>query len=153
VNPRTIATDRVHHLNAHGALREADELIDLVRDRIVGHSHLKPVREECIDLLRRDVSISAHLCRHRGQLLRNLGLLRSGERSSQLRLKYQLGHSLPEITRAYLAWLLADLRDAVERNDSAAVGHLASALATELLSIACGGTPLLLLRSVISNWP
>lgn len=40
MNPRTIATDRVHHLNAHGALREIDGLIDLVRDGIVGHSHL-----------------------------------------------------------------------------------------------------------------
>jgi len=135
LNPRTIATYRVRHLNAHGALREIDGLIDLVRDGIVGHPHLKPVREECIDLLCRDVSISAHQCRHRGQLLRNLGLLRSEKRSSQLRLKYQLSHSLPEITRAYLVWLLADLRDALERNDPAAVGHLASALATELLSV------------------
>lgn len=135
LNPRTIATYRVRHLNAHGALREIDGLIDLVRDGIVGHPHLRPVREECIDLLCRDVSISAHQCRHRGQLLRNLGLLRSEERSSQLRLKYQLSHGLPEITRAYLVWLLADLRSALERNDSAAVGHLASALATELLSV------------------
>ncbi len=151
VNPRTIATYRVRHLNAHGALREVDELIDLVRDRIVGHSHLKPVREECIDLLRRDVSISAHLCRHRGQLLRNLGLLRSGERSSQLRLKYQLSHSLPEITRAYLAWLLADLRDALERNDSAAVGHLASALATELLSMGWSQRALYEMRDLLAE--
>jgi hypothetical protein len=119
--------------------------------RIVGHSHLKPVREQCIDLLRRDMSISAHQYRHRGQLLRNLGLLRSEERSSQLRLKCQLSHSLPEITRAYLGWLLADLRDALERNDSAAVGHLASALATELLSVGWSQRALYELRDLLAE--
>ena len=77
LNPRTIATYRVRHLNAHGALCEISELIDLVLDGAIGHFHLKPVREECIQLLRDDVSMATHMPQHQQRLLRNLELLRS----------------------------------------------------------------------------
>jgi len=135
LNPRTTATYRVRHLNAHGALREISELLDLVLDGTIGHFHLKPVRQECIQLLRDDMSIATRMPQHQQQCLRNLELLRSKQRSSQLRLKYQISHSLPQISEAYIGWLLDDLREAMGRSCVTAVVSLVSSLATELISM------------------
>lgn len=135
LNPRTVPSYGTRHLNAHSALREMDDLLDLVHDGIIHHLHLEPVREECVEQLRRDASTIAHFGKHRAQLLRNLDLLRSDKRSSQLRLKYQLSHGLPRMDESYLEWLLGDIYDALLRDDTAASQSILSALATELLSM------------------
>jgi hypothetical protein len=135
LNPNTIATYRARHLNAHTALCEISELIDHVLDGTITSSQLKPVREECIKLLRDDQTIATHAPEHRQQLLRNLGQLRPEERPSQYRLKYQISHSLPEISKEYVVWLLDDLWKAVESDSLSDIECITSSLVTELISM------------------
>lgn len=135
LNPRTTATYRARHLNAHMALREIRELVDLVLKGDVGQVHLNHVREECLELLRDDTTLGTHLSQHQQRLLSNLNTCQIGQRSGQLRLKYQLGYSLPQIDGVYLTSLLTDLRGAVEGGDLDATDRLVSALVTELLSM------------------
>ncbi|MGE5573032.1 MAG: hypothetical protein ACM3ZU_08450 [Bacteroidota bacterium] len=121
-------------MNAYQSMVELQDTIDQVLAGFLNNVNYNVVREECLELVKSDVSLSRHAKPVRDQLLSNLGVGRS-ERGDMLRMKYILEHAIAAVN-SYLNWVLDDLETAFSDHGVSEyeLDRLTSALATEALS-------------------
>lgn len=134
LNPKTISTYRVRHLNANQAMIEFRDTIEKILVGFVSNENYTAVREECRELVREDVTLQKHAKPVRDRLLSHLGYGKSG-RGDMLRMKYVLEHAIDAVSN-YLEWVLSDLEAALSDPNVAEseLDSLISSLATETLA-------------------
>lgn len=144
---KTIDSYQFHVLNSHWLIKETLDTIGLIRSGTVVYANLPPLLTETRDVIINDICLQKNAQPLRGRLIDDLAKPpKADDKAGIIRLEYQLRHALSYIAPKYLEWLIADLKEAIDNDETERTNILTGELATELVNL--GWSPRSLSRLV-----
>lgn len=128
----TLDTYSIRATNSHFILCELMGVISLLEAGIIKEGNLKPLTEECLELVGNDIVLDDHAKQLKNTLLPYLTKLRNNNLAT---IKYHLSWAVKHLQKNYLNWCISSLENALASSNLERIQSVTSILVTELVQL------------------